>query len=181
MRTPVLETKRLILRPLCEADAEEIYNNWASDPEVARFMTWNVHPNAEATREWLKTEEEHTEDDGVYDWGFERKSDHKLIGSGGIYYKEDRGMYNLGYNIMKDCWHQGYTSEAAAEIVRFAEQELNQSRLYAYHAKDNPNSGKIMEKIGFHYVKDTEYENMDGTSHFEAKEYLYESKSCKTR
>ena len=173
MRTPILETDRLILRPLSVKDADEVYRNWASDPEVAKFMSWSVHTNVQITKDWLLDEENHIDEDRFYDWGFERKSDHVLIGSGGIYYKEDREMFNLGYNVMKSCWHQGYASEAAARILRFATEELQQNKLYSYHAKDNPNSGKVMEKVGFYYVKDAEYDSMDGTKHFEAREYLY--------
>lgn len=173
MRTPILETDRLILRPLRAMDADEVYRNWASDPEVARYMSWSVHTDVQVTKDWLLDEEKQIDVDGFYNWGFERKSDHVLIGSGGIYYKADKEMFNLGYNVMKSCWHQGYASEAAARILRFAKTELQQNKLFAYHAKDNPNSGKVMEKVGFYYLKDTEYDSMDGTKHFEAREYLY--------
>ena len=174
MKTPILETERLILRPLYEKDAQEIYQNWASDPEVAKYMIWNTHQNVEVTRAWLFYVEKNIDEVGIYDWGFVRKSDQVLIGSGVLYYKEDRGMFSLGYNIMKACWKQGYASEAAARMVQFATEELHQQRLFACHAKDNPNSGRVMEKIGFCYTNDTGYDNMDGTKHFEAKEYLFE-------
>jgi ribosomal-protein-alanine N-acetyltransferase len=173
MRTPILETQRIILRPLSVADADQVYRNWASDPEVARYMSWTVHSDIQITKDWLLDAENHIDDENNYDWGFERKSDHVLIGSGGIYYKEEKGMFTLGYNLMKSCWRQGYTSEAAARILSFATQELQQNKLYSFHAKDNPNSGKVMEKVGFYYVSDTEYDSMDGTKHFEAREYLY--------
>lgn len=174
MQTPVLETKRLILRPLRALDAEEVYANWSSDEEVARFMSWSVHANVEATREWLTEVEKNIEAEGIYDWGFVRKSDYKLIGSGGMYYNEIRGMYDLGYNIMKECWHQGYTTEAAAKMLEFAVSQLNQKYLYAYHAKENPNSGRVLKKVGFRYIGDREYDSMDGTKHFEARAYLFE-------
>ena len=38
--TRTLETHRLILRPFTEEDAEDMYRNWASDPEVTKFLTW---------------------------------------------------------------------------------------------------------------------------------------------
>lgn len=173
MKTPILETERLILRPLCVSDAEEVYHNWTSDPEVAKFMVWSLHENIEVTRKWLKSVEEETDSEKSYTWGFERKCDHMLIGSGGIYYIKDRGMFTVGYNIMKLCWHQGYTSETAAKILEFAIKELQQKKLFAYHAKDNINSGKVMEKVGFRYSGDTEYKSMDGR-HVEAREYLFE-------
>ena len=71
MRTPILETERLILRPLRLADAEEVFANWASDPEVAKFMTWSTHPNVEVTKGWLAdVEQNSTDSDSTYDWGF---------------------------------------------------------------------------------------------------------------
>lgn len=174
MKTPILETERLILRPLVVADAQEIYTNWSSDPEVARFMRWSTHENVDVTKEWLKEVERNTDSDTIYDWGFVRKADNKLIGSGGLYYDKGKKGFELGYNIMRDCWHQGYTSEAAATIVEFAFQTLGESKLYACHAIDNPNSGKVMEKVGFHYVSNSCYDSIDGIKHFDNKEYLLE-------
>lgn len=173
MRNPILETERLILRPITVADAEEIYTNWTSDPEVARYMTWNTHPCVEATICWLTEVEKNLDSDTVYDWVFVRKSDGKLIGSGGLTFKEDYDCFELGYNIMKDCWHQGYTTEAARAILDFATKELGAKKFLGRHAIENPNSGKVMEKVGFTYVKTGQYVKLDGTS-VNAKEYILE-------
>ncbi len=173
MRTPIIETERLILRPLNVEDAQEIFDNWASDPDVAKYMVWSTHENVEVTKAWL-TELENTIDSDSYDWGFVRKEDGKLIGSGGIYYKKESGSYNMGYNIMKDCWHQGYTTEAARAMIDFGIKVLKAKRFTASHAKDNPNSGKVMEKVGLHYVEDGHYDSLDGTKHFESKSYVLE-------
>lgn len=173
MKTPILETERLILRPLRITDAQEIFDNWASDPEVAKFMVWSTHKDVNVTKAWL-AELEKTIDSDSYDWGFVRKEDGKLIGSGGIYYKKDADSYNMGYNIMKACWHQGYTTEAARAMIDFGVEVLDAKRFTASHAKDNPNSGKVMEKVGLHYVEDGHYDSLDGTKHFECKCYVLE-------
>ncbi len=75
---------------------------------------------------------------------------------------------------MKDCWHQGYATEAATAIIKFAINTLKQTRFCACHAKPNPNSGKVMEKIGFRYVQDGEFTGLDGIKHYETKEYILE-------
>uniref|UniRef100_UPI004056C428 GNAT family N-acetyltransferase n=1 Tax=Acetatifactor sp. TaxID=1872090 RepID=UPI004056C428 len=174
MNTPILETERLILRPVTVADAEEIFTNWTSDPEVAKYVRWSTHPNVEATREWLTFVEQNNSSDTSYDWGFVRKSDNKLIGTGGIYYNEIHECFEIGYNIMRECWHQGYTSEAAKAIVAFAIETLGETTLWGRHAKANPNSGKVMEKVGFHYVQDGLFESFDGTKRGETREYILE-------
>lgn len=174
MRTPVLETERLILRPLNLSDAQEIFNNWSSDPDVAKYMLWNVHQSVEDTKGWLKIVESNIDSDEVYDWGFVRKSDNKLIGSGGLSYNQNKGMFTIGYNLMKACWNQGYTSEAAARMLSFAVEDLNQKKLYSMHAKENIYSGKVLEKIGFRYIADTLYKKPGEAREFEAKEYIFE-------
>ncbi len=167
----ILETKRLLLRPLTLDDAEEAYRNWTSDPEVARFMRWEVHDSPAVTRAWLVAD---AQDEKTHNFGFVRKDTGALIGCGGLCWSKDHGMYELGYNIMKSCWNQGYTTEAAQALVVYARDELHQKRLFCCHAVDNPASGRVMKKAGFVYQRDGSYTNFDGTRHFACREYLLE-------
>ena len=174
MKTPILETDRLFLRPLKIADAEEIFTNWTSDPEVAKYMVYSTHTDVEVTKTWLADVEAKTASDTDYDWGFVRKSDGKLIGSGGIHYKDESGVFTIGYNIMKNCWNQGYTTEAATAMRDFGINTLGLKKLCATHAKENIYSGKVMEKIGMHCVGEGEFTSIDGTKHYECWQYLLE-------
>ena len=60
--TQTIETQRLILRRFRIEDADDMFNNWASDPEVTRFLTWPPHPEVEVTRrllaEWISDYED---------------------------------------------------------------------------------------------------------------------------
>ena len=172
MRTPILETKRLILRPLSVDDAEVIYKNWTSDPDVAKFMRWERHKDVSETREWLSAEEEWVESNEVYSWGFVLKETGELIGSGGLVFIETKGMYELGYNVMKKYWGLGIATEASEKIMEYGINELKQKQFYCCHAKDNPASGKVMMKVGFVYQNDGEYFSWDKTRRFECKEYI---------
>jgi len=172
MKTPILETKRLVLRPLTITDAETVFTNWTSDPDVAKFMRWELHKNISETREWLAAEEELVESDSVYNWGFVLKKTGELIGSGGLVFIEPKGMYELGYNIMKNYWSQGLTTEAAQRIIDFGKNELKQKQFYCCHAKSNPASGKVMTKVGFRYLKDGKYSSWNGERTFDSKEYV---------
>lgn len=49
--TRKIETERLILRRFVMEDAEDMYNNWASDPEVTKYLTWPTHPSSEVTKD----------------------------------------------------------------------------------------------------------------------------------
>ena len=60
MKLNFIETERLLLRKIKETDAEPMFRNWASDPEVTKYMTWNAHENIEVTKTivnfWLEEE-----------------------------------------------------------------------------------------------------------------------------
>ena len=172
MRTPILETERLLLRPMTVSDAESAFANWTSDPDVARFMRWERHTAVADTRAWLAAEEAAVEGDQVYNWGFVLKETGALIGSGGLVWVEAKGMYELGYNIMKQCWNRGLATEAARRIIDFGTTELRQTQFFCRHAKDNPASGRVMTKVGFQYQRDGVYVSWNQERRFESKEYL---------
>lgn len=47
--TKRLETDRLVLRRFVPEDAADMYRNWASDPEVTKFLTWPPHSSVEVS------------------------------------------------------------------------------------------------------------------------------------
>ena len=51
--TQQLITERLVLRRFSVQDAPAMYTNWASDPQVAKFMTWPPHTSPDDTRQIL--------------------------------------------------------------------------------------------------------------------------------
>ena len=48
-----LETERLILRSFKMGDALDMYEGWTSDPEVTKYLSWDIHKNPEVTRNVL--------------------------------------------------------------------------------------------------------------------------------
>ena len=58
--TKTIETRRLVLRRFTLSDAEPMYRNWASDPEVTRYLLWPAHESEEETKGILKAGSLHT-------------------------------------------------------------------------------------------------------------------------
>lgn len=172
MHQYTIETERLILRPLTVADADAVFV-WAGDPEVNRFMSYPRHTDIEQTREWLRSVEEAPE--GDLEFGFVRKSDGLLIGSGGAYRRDD-GSWTVGYNLRRDCWRQGYAAEATRAILDFAHEKFGAKVFVTDHAVDNPASGRVMEKCGMVFDHFGEYSKLDGSVTFPAKFYRLELK-----
>ncbi len=53
LETKIIETKRLILRPFCMEDADAVFENWASDPEATRYMSWPTHKSRADSRAYI--------------------------------------------------------------------------------------------------------------------------------
>lgn len=168
MQIPTLETARLILRPLEVSDAPDVFQ-WVGDPVVTRFMPYNTYTRVEDVEAWLRSVAQAQDD---YNFGFVRKSDGLLIGSGDIGYDPEIERWCFGYNLRRDCWNQGYATEAAREMIRFARESLGATRFGANHAADNPASGRVMEKCGLHFDHLGQYASFDGQRIFPAKFYV---------
>lgn len=172
-KEPVIETERLILRPLTVADAKDVLE-WCSDERVSRFMSYPGYDDINIAIEWLSSlADEKTE----WNWGFVLKESGKLIGSGSI--GEDKlmeGYWGIGYNIRYDCWNKGYTTEAMKAIISFAHTELGVNKICSDHAVDNPASGRVMEKCGLKFHHNGEYSKLDNSKTFKAKFYILDIK-----
>ena len=167
MHTYRLETPRLLLRPLTVDDAEAMFV-WLSDPQVNRYMPYPLYTEVEAAREWIAST---YKQEDYYLFGFVRKSDGLLIGSGDVSPKDYTDAWVFGYNLRRDCWNQGYATEATRAMIDFARREFGVRDFEAQHAKANPASGRVMEKCGLVFDHEGEYGRYDGSEIFPAKIY----------
>lgn len=151
MKNPILETERLTLRPLTMDDAPVAFARWTSDPDVAKYLRYYVHTDVEATKYWLRLVVANEDSDTNFDWGFVLKETGELIGSGGLYFVPEEGIFDIGYNFAKDQWGKGLATEAARAMIHFAMTTLRQTQLRGCHMVENLASGAVMKKCGFVY------------------------------
>ena len=168
MHNFVIETERLILRPLKFDDADDVFE-WVSDEDVARYMINPTYKSKEKVKEWLNSLQIF---DGEYHFGYVRKEDNKLIGSGSIRPDGNREEYwEFGYNFRKDCWGKGYATEATKAMINFAHEQFGIKNFSSSHVEQNKASGRVMEKCGLHFVGYGEFEKLDGTCISRSMEY----------
>ena len=162
--TVILETKRLILRKFKIEDAQNMFDNWASNPNVTKYLTWGPHENIEITKlvinGWLKGYEE----DNYYQWAIELKEIGEVIGAIDVIRKNpQKYRVELGWVIGDEFWGRGIMPEAAKEVLKYLFNE-GYKRIEAIHDVRNAKSGRVMEKIGMkHEGRLAKYEvNRDG-------------------
>jgi len=144
-----LETERLILRPIKEDDADDIFE-YSRTANVGPNAGWKPHENRGETLEIMKLI--FLGKDGVF--GIVLKETGKLIGSAGLIddpKRENDRVRMLGYAIGEAYWGRGYMTEAVREILRCGFDTLGLDLISAYCYPHNSRSKRVLEKCGFTY------------------------------
>ena len=147
-----METEHLVLRPFIPEDAPVMYRNWASDPEVTKYLTWPTHSDI-AVSQWVVNDwVSHYGEETFYQWAIVPKALGEPIGSISAVKVNDTAQWvEIGYCIGRNWWHRGYVSEAVRALIRFFFEEVGVGRICARHDPRNPNSGAVMRKCGLVY------------------------------
>jgi ribosomal-protein-alanine N-acetyltransferase len=83
-------------------------------------------------------------------WVIIRKTDNVKMGTCGFHcWDRNNGKADIGYDLKKVFWGNGYMQEAIKEIIQFAENNMNIKEINACIYVDNIKSGNLVEKLGF--------------------------------
>ena len=150
--TQPIETPRLILRQAVREDAEPMFRNWASYPEVTKYLTWPVHGSVAVSEMVIGSWIQEYEKDSYYQWMIVLKELGEPIGSISVVRQNDQvEEAEIGYCIGARWWHQGIVSEALTAVIEYLFTEVGMNRIAARHDPNNPHSGGVMRKCGMIY------------------------------
>ena len=150
--TQRIETERLILRRFTLKDAVYMYYNWASDPEVTKYLTWPAHTSLKVTRDLLEEWVPRYADGGYFNWVIEYKETGKPIGNISVVkLNENTEAADIGYCMGRAYWGKGLMPEALMAVVEYLFDVVGLNRIAACHDVNNPNSGKVMKKAGMRW------------------------------
>lgn len=151
--TQVIRTGRLVLRPFVKADAAPMFRNWASDPEVTKFLTWPTHARVEISQLVVDSWVDGYREDNFYQWAITlAEAPEEPIGSISVVRIEEHiDAVEVGYCMGRQWWHQGIMSEALGGLIGFLFTQVGVNRIVAHHDPNNPHSGGVMKKCGMTY------------------------------
>jgi [ribosomal protein S5]-alanine N-acetyltransferase len=153
----ILETERLMLRPLRESDLDALVAIY-SDPHTMRFL------GGPRTREdtctglgWMIAAHR---GQGFGLWATTLRADGRLIGRCGILVQDVEGAteHEIAYLLGSRWWGRGYATEAAAAIRDHARAELGFRRVISLIDPDNEASKAVARRIGMHHERDLTFE-----------------------
>jgi RimJ/RimL family protein N-acetyltransferase len=148
VRAPaMIETDRLLLRRPLPSDAAAVFERYAADPAVTRFLGWPTHRSMSDTQTFLGSCEAEWERCRVGPYLIQSRHDGRVLGSTGVRYAAPRQAVT-GYVLARDAWGQGYATEAL-RAMRDLALRLGLHRLYAVCHPDHRASWRVMEKCGF--------------------------------
>lgn len=156
-----IETARLRLRPPTTEDAPSIFERYASDPEVTRFLSWRPHESVEQTRAFLSLLLKALEPGAMHAWVMEGRADRRLMGLMSMTIRtarkddflsteEERRYYEVsfGYHLSRSEWGRGFATEAAQAVVQWALGQPEVYRIWTVCDVDNHASARVLEKAG---------------------------------
>lgn len=148
----ILETERLVLRKIQEADFSEICDILQNE-EV--MYAWEHTFTDDEVREWIAEGIMRYDRDGFSYWAVINKTTNDLIGVAGIILEEAGGENHIGIGYIFDNahWHKGYAYEAAAACVRYAFDSLGLKTITAQIRPTNASSIHVAEKLGMTVIR----------------------------
>ncbi len=148
---PVIETPRLILRPMTRADAGDMFE-YASDPEVSRYTVWDAHGSVDDALKFLACAEENYRAGEPENWGVVYRADGKFIGTCGYFYWDIWHYKAEIHYAMSRAYHgKGLMTEAVEAALDFGFTAMGLNRVEAGCMPANTASERLLQKAGMTY------------------------------
>ena len=146
MLPSTITTARLLLRPPAPADAEAIFDTYAQDLEVTRYLIWRPHPDVATTCAFLERCAAGWAEGTELTWVVSGRDARDIRGM--ISLRPSDFQASIGYVLGRPWWGQGFMAEAARAVVEAALAVPAICRVWAICDYENLASARVMEKIG---------------------------------
>lgn len=145
-----IESRRLVLRRPVLADAVDIYQNYASNPRVTRYLSWPVHRSVADARAFLRGLTAALDRGEQLAWVICQREPRWLCGMIGVILRPPAAY--LGYCLAEQVWGRGYAAEATELVMPHVWSRPDVERLSAYCHTGHVRSARVLEKSGLRYV-----------------------------
>lgn len=148
-----IKTDRLRLRRFEHSDAQAMFENWASDGEVTKYLSWPTHVDISVTKKVISDWIESYKSNEFYHWAIELKESGTIVGGITVVGNSNQNeRCEIGYCIGQIYWGKGITAEALIAVNNFLfEKKVGYQRIEAIHYSVNEASGRVMLKAGMKY------------------------------
>jgi ribosomal-protein-alanine N-acetyltransferase len=142
-----MSTERVTLRPARRDDAQAIFDNYAADPEVTRYLQWRPQRDVDSVRAFLSQCEALGAAGTELSWVISETPLGEAVGMIALRLKSAIKA-ELGYVLARRFWGRGYMPEAARAVIALGLGALGRYRIHAYTDFENTQSMRVLEKAG---------------------------------
>jgi RimJ/RimL family protein N-acetyltransferase len=143
----ILQTERLLLREMTEADAEHLVR-LGENPNVTKYLPGPPPAGVEEAVENLRTVVFPQYARRIGRWAVILRGTGEFIGWCGLKHYADVNEYDLGYRYFEEHWGRGYATEAARAVLQYGIEQLRGARIVGKAMVANAGSRRVLEKIG---------------------------------
>jgi ribosomal-protein-alanine N-acetyltransferase len=148
---PTLETERLLLRKFTLDDAEDVFD-YASEPDVSRFVPWEAHQSIDDSYNFIDYVLKQYEAGKLAPWAIVFKRNGKVIGTiDFVAWFPHHFRAEIGFILSKEYWGQGLIVEAAAKVIQFGFERMELNKIEASCMVENIQSQRVLQKLGMRF------------------------------
>jgi len=164
---PSIETDRLLLRPICADDLDNLAALFR-DPDVVKYVGDGKPADRAEAQRALESIIRHWQTHGFGRWAIVDKHTGEFLGFGGL--RSLFGTPELVYHLAKAHWGKGYATEVGRAALRFGFEERGYVRIVAITKPPNTASIHVMNKLGMRFEKNARYYDLDVSQYTIARE-----------
>ena len=161
----ILETDRLLLRPLELTDADDMFA-MDSNPEVHKYLWQTPALHIDEVIKVIEYVRSQYEKNNIGRFATIVKETNEFIGWTGIKFVDDHvengntNFYDYGYRLNENFWNKGYATEASKAWLDYGFNQMKIDKMNAYTHSENGASNHILEKVGMKLMEN--YPDKDG-------------------
>ncbi|RUL75926.1 GNAT family N-acetyltransferase [Dyella choica] len=145
----ILDTRRLLLRPLRKEDASIFFEVW-SDPEAVRYFSFPPMQDVEQAHARVADKLQSSSDGNSVICVIESKDTGEVLGDCALFNGVSHSRRaEIGYCLGRKYWGKGYMVEAADALIEHGFKQAGLRRIEADIDPRNLPSIQLVERLGF--------------------------------
>ena len=121
----------------------------AREPDTFKYLQFLRVMTDEEYGRFLQVKLEQIRNKTGYHWAVRLRTNGTFIGAVNLNPIKGTSFLQIGCQLKRDWWHQGFASELMERLLEFAAKEAGLTEVYGVFEKDNFISRRLLEKLGF--------------------------------
>lgn len=144
----MMQTERTLLTILTEKDLPAM-TILSKEPDTFKYIRKLQIMTAEQYQVFLWSKLEQIRNGAGYHWAVWLKGPHEFIGAVNLNPITGTDKLQIGCQLKREYWGQGFASELTKRILEFGIGELGLKAVYGVFEKNNIVSRRLLERLGF--------------------------------